>query len=145
MTRLLSSVAVRTSALLFVLVGGLAPQASAQSKPAPKLDQELSTRASQRQAWRRSRIVVQLESGQMLPQALRAYQRGNRLNLINGYVLEVPDAAIAQVAAHASVKSAHFDRPIWAADYLSTHATGADVVQDTLGLSGRGIGVAVIY
>jgi serine protease AprX len=135
---------MRASALVALFVAGLTPQASAQAGSTPKLDRELSARASQRHASRRSRLVVQLQTGQTLPPALKPYQKSNRLNLIDGYVLEVPDTAIDQVAAQASVKSAHFDRPIWAADYLSTHATAADVVQDTLGYRGRGIGVAVI-
>ena len=56
----------------------------------------------------------------------------------------MPDSAINQVAADAGIKDAHFDRPIWAADYISTHSMAADVVQQTLGYTGSGVGVAVI-
>lgn len=128
----------------------LSLNADAVGQPMPrrvgrqKLDHELTRRASQAAGWRRSRVVVQVGEGQALPAALRQYQRGDRLNVINGYVLDVPDSALAQVAAQVDVTSAHVDRPIWAADYYSTRATSADVVQDLLGYSGQGVGVAVI-
>lgn len=109
-----------------------------------KLDDELTRRARIGSRSRRSRLIVQLGNGQTLPASLRAYQSGNRLDLINGYVLDVPDNALADVASQVEVASAHVDRPIWAADYLSTHSTAADVAHDTLGFTGEGIGVAVI-
>lgn len=109
-----------------------------------KLDSELTRRQSLGTNSRRSRIVVELGEGQELPTGLRRYQKGNRLGLINGYVLDVPDSALGQVSSLAEVKSAHVDRPIWAADYYSTRATAADVAQRTYGFTGNGVGVAVI-
>lgn len=109
-----------------------------------KLDAELSRRAALASTSRRSRVIVQIEPGQALPAALEQYQSGDRLGIINGYVLDVPDSALDQVIGPASVRSAHVDRPIWAADYLSTRSTGADVAGEALGYSGEGVGVAVI-
>lgn len=108
-----------------------------------KLDPELNKRASVA-AQRNSQVVVRLAPGAALPESLRRYVRGGKLNLIEAYVLEIPDSALPALDALPQVASAHQDRPAWAADYLSTRATGADVIQQSLGLTGRGIGVAVV-
>ena len=108
-----------------------------------KLDPELNRRASL-PGTRSSQVVVQLAPGAELPASLKRYVRGSKLALIDGYVLSLPDSALATLDALPQVASAHDDRPAWAADYLSTKATGADVTQKSLGLTGRGIGVAVI-
>ncbi len=108
-----------------------------------KLDPELNRRASVG-APRTSQVVVRLAPGAELPNSLRRYVRGAKLSLIDAYVLQMPDSALPQLEALPQVTSAHQDRPAWAADYLSTRATGADVVQESLGLTGRGIGVAVV-
>jgi serine protease AprX len=109
-----------------------------------KLDDELSRRSTRGGGSRRTRLILQLEDGKALPPNFAQYVKGTRLGLINSYVLEVPDTAIAQVAAHANVRSAHFDRPIWASDYLSTHSTAANVAQQAFGYTGEGVTVAVI-
>jgi serine protease AprX len=109
-----------------------------------KLDQELTRRSSLAASWRHSKVVVQLVEGQTLPAALKQYQKGDHLGLINGYVLDLPDTALAQLDSVSELKSAHLDRPVWAADFYSTRATYADVAQQTFGYSGVGVGVAVI-
>ena len=123
------------------------PSAFAQNgrrAPRQKLDTELARRSSFATASRRSRVVVTMAEGQALPPALRQYQKGERLALINGYVLDVPDTALSQVAGQSAVTGAHVDRPIWATDYYSTRATAAHVAQRSLGYGGAGVGVAVI-
>ena len=79
-----------------------------------------------------------------MPDRLRAYVDGPRLRLIDAYPMTVPDQELHDLNAMEQVVSAHEDRRAWAADYLSTRATGADFAQRALGLTGRGIGVAVI-
>lgn len=108
-----------------------------------KLDPELNRRASAAGP-RNSQVVVRLAPGAQLPNGLRRYVRGSKLELIDAYVLQMPDSALPELEATPQVTSAHQDRPAWAADYLSTRSTGADVVQESLGLTGRGIGVAVV-
>jgi serine protease AprX len=107
-----------------------------------KLDRELTSRVALGAGWRHTRLIVQL-NGASLPTELKPYQRAH-LDLIDAYVLEMPDRALNLVAQQPSVRSAHFDRPIWASDYLSTHTTAADAVWDSLGYTGKGVGVAVI-
>jgi len=108
-----------------------------------KLDPELKRRATAVSA-RVSQVVVTLEPGAQLPPSLQRYVRGSKLQLIDGYVLSIPDNALGELDALPQVASAHEDRPAWAADYLSARSTGADAVQQSLGLTGRGIGVAVV-
>ena len=79
-----------------------------------KLDRELTSRVALGAGWRQTRLIVQLD-GAPLPSELKPYQRAH-LDLIDAYVLEMPDRALNLVAQHPSVRSAHFDRPIWAAD-----------------------------
>src|SRR5213075_1711248 len=104
-----------------------------------KLDRELTTRAALGAAWRQTRLIVQL-NGKPLPSELKVYVRAR----LDAYVLEMPDRALNLVAQHPDVQSAHFDRPIWAADYLSTRSVAADAVWNSLGYTGKGVGVAVV-
>src|SRR5512135_920290 len=57
-----------------------------------KLDPELSRRAAVASG-RTSEVVVRLEPGASLPASLQRYVRGPRLQLIEGYVLSMPDSA----------------------------------------------------
>jgi subtilisin family serine protease len=107
-----------------------------------KLDQELAARLATGATWRQTRLIVRL-NGKPLPAALERYRRGH-LDLIDAWVLEMPDAALSLVALNQDVVDAHFDRGVWATDYLSTRSTGADVVWNSLGYTGLGVGVAVI-
>jgi serine protease AprX len=139
---LLECTRVSTAALLALALGFVLPHpASAAGRQ--KLDPELSRRAVAAGP-RTSKVVVQLAPGATLPAALQPYVRSAKLQLIDGYVLELPDAALASLDGLPEVASAHEDRPAWAADFLSDRATGADIVQQSLGLTGRGIGVAVV-
>jgi serine protease AprX len=107
-----------------------------------KLDPELNRRAAAAGS-RQSRVVLRLEKGATLPASLQPYVRGT-LSLIDGYVLSMPDSALSQLDALPQVASAHQDRPAWAADYLSTRATAADIAQRSFGVTGRGVGIAVV-
>jgi serine protease AprX len=106
-----------------------------------KLDPELNRRASERRG--QSEVVVRLAPGASLPSSLQRYVRGPRLNLIDGYVLSVPDAVLPTLDTLPEIASAHQDRTAWAADFLSTRSTGAAAVQK-YGGTGRGVGVAVL-
>src|SRR5262245_26562729 len=67
-----------------------------------KLDEELSRRAFVSSSSQRSKVIVRLQAGQSLPAALTAYQKA-RLDVINAYVLDVPDALLGQMVSQASV------------------------------------------
>ncbi|MGE3959552.1 MAG: S8 family peptidase [Vicinamibacterales bacterium] len=128
---------------VLALISMLLPTPVGAARHYRKLDPGLNRRASA-PAGRTSQVVVRLAPGAALPASLQRYARGQRLRLIDSYVLDVPDSALGALDALAAVESAHEDRPVWAADYLSTRATGAALVQRALGLTGRGVGVAVL-
>jgi serine protease AprX len=88
-------------------------------------------------------IVVTLNPGaQLPPQFSRFVQR--ELPIINGYVMSLPNGLLKQVASHPDIFAVHFDRPIGEHNYLTSLTVGGLAVQRTLGLTGAGIGVAVI-
>src|SRR5215510_12433941 len=77
-----------------------------------KLDQELTARNAIHATWRQTRLIVRL-NGKPLPPELQLYRRAH-LDLIDAWILELPDTAINVVAQHPDVADAHFDREIWA-------------------------------
>ena len=71
-------------------------------------------------------------------------RRNGKLGIINGQVLDLPNRLIAQMSQHPDVFRLHFDRPTKGSNYLTSLATGTRAVQKTLGLTGAGVGVAII-
>jgi serine protease AprX len=109
-----------------------------------RLDKELTTR-SKANGLGKTRVIVELQPGAELPPAYRQYARRNgKLGIINGHALELPNRLIAQMAQHPNVFRLHFDRPTKGANYRTALTTGTRVVQKTLGVTGAGVGVAVI-
>ena len=109
-----------------------------------KVDAEL-TKRSKVNSSAKTRVIVELQPGAQLPAAYKAYLRRNgKLGIINGQVLDLPNKLIAQMSQHPDVFRLHFDRPTKGSNYLTSLTTGTRVVQRTLGLTGAGIGVAVI-
>src|SRR5581483_10084739 len=109
-----------------------------------KLDQAVAARA-RGNPLQRSTVLVRLAAGADLPAPFRQYARGGRLNLVNGVVLEgVPNGLLGQLAASAAVASVHDDRPVLLHNYRTAVTVGARAVQQTLGLTGLGVGVAII-
>ena len=112
-----------------------------------KVDEELTQRSTARgfSANAKTRVIVELQPGAHVPAAYRAYMRRNgELGIINGHVLELPNRLIAEMSRHSDVFRLHFDRPTQGANYRTALTTGTRVVQKTLGLTGAGVGVAVI-
>lgn len=134
---------LRPLQVALALLALLLPSAVHAADGYRKLDPELNRRAAAR-GGRTSQVVVRLAPGASLPASLQQYVRGPKLRLIDGYVLTMPDSALGALDGLPQVESAHDDRPAWAADYLSTKSTGADVAQQAYGLTGRGVGVAVV-
>ena len=109
-----------------------------------KLDKELSKR-SRANGLTKTRVIVELQPGAQVPPAYRQFMRRNgRLGIINGQVLELPNRLIAQMSQHPDVFRLHFDRPTKGANYRTALTTGTRAVQKTLGVTGAGVGVAVI-
>src|SRR5260221_3306238 len=110
-----------------------------------KVDKELTARSSRGNGAAKTRVIVELQPGAQVPPAYRAYMRRNgKLGIINGQVLELPNRLIAEMSRHPDVFRLHFDRPTHGANYRTALATGTRLVQKTLGITGAGVGVAVI-
>jgi serine protease AprX len=153
-------------AVATLLVLGLAPSAladshndqSRHSRPAPKvrpggpngnakaykLDNELTGRARDARSWRSTQVLVRLQSNATLPAAFRRYARGSNLRTLNAYQLRVPDNLLSQLCEDPATLSCHFDRPAGKFNYRTSLTTGTRAVQQTLGLTGAGVTVAVI-
>jgi serine protease AprX len=109
-----------------------------------KIDDELSWRADHGDKQALTRVIVTLKPGQTVPPRFRQFIRGFRLNIINGAVLELPNHLIRELAGADEIFDLHFDRPIQGANYRTSLTVGARAVQRLLGLTGAGVGVAVI-
>ena len=129
---------------------GRAAGRSAPGRPnsraaAYKLDTELETRATTNSQTRTTRVIVELVPGAKLPAQFAAFAtRDGKLGIINGQVVDVPDRLLRQMAQHPSVFRIHYDRPAAKFNYRTSVTVGTRIVRETLGLSGAGIGVAVI-
>ena len=117
------------------------PGATAKSY---KLDGELSRRSQDKNGSNVTRVIVTLVPGATLPPEFKKYARNAKLDLINGQVLDLPNGVLKAMANHPSVFRVHFDRPIKSHNYRTAVTVGARTVQESLGYTGAGIGVAII-
>ena len=155
----------RTLALFAFLVLGLSPSAFAAghhrtgvrhaSAGRPnsqvknyKVDGELTRRSANpvnTVTNHKSKVIVELLPGQQLPAEFTQYaKRNGRLGIINGQVLELPDRLIRRMAQHPSVFRLHYDRPATKFNYRTSLTIGTTAIRQSLGLTGAGIGIAVI-
>jgi serine protease AprX len=109
-----------------------------------KLDGEL-VRRSQRNNREVTSVIVTLVPGATLPQEFKRFARATgRLGIINGQVMDLPNNVLRQLEARPEVFRIHHDRPTAAHNFRTSIASGARAVQQGLGFTGAGIGVAVI-
>jgi serine protease AprX len=108
-----------------------------------RLDKELSFRADHHQATRKTHAIVTLKPGAKLPQGLERFTT-RRLDIINGYVVDVPNGLLKLFAANPAVFRIHYDRPAAKFDARTSLTVGAAAVNQSMGLTGSGVGVAVI-
>ena len=123
-----------------------------------RIDDELVRRSGDRDQSRTTRVIVTLTPGAQLPSDFKRYIRrvgavnntsgsnnnDGKLDLINGQLLDVPNGLLKSMAANPSVFKLQYDRPIKTHNYRTAVTVGARSVQDYLGLTGAGIGIAVI-
>ena len=108
-----------------------------------KLDDEITRRAKNGNPLQTTSAIVTLNAGATLPAEFRKYARPGSLDIINSYVLDVPNQLLKKLEANPDIFRVHFDRPIKAHNYRTRVTVGADIVQ-SYGVTGAGIGVAVI-
>jgi serine protease AprX len=131
-----------TACLATALVALTASSVSAQSSGwfGDKLDPVLRHRA--RQLAGRSRVIVQFKNDA----DVRVFGRGvvgKRLDR-RAQVGEVDNLALATMASDPRVERVMIDRPAFATLERSALAIGATLARSQYGVTGRGIGVAVI-
>ena len=140
--------AQRTLAALMI-VSGIAPNAvranaspKASVKPY-KLDGEISKRKNANPQGITS-VIVTMVPGATLPPQFKKFARGNKLQIINGQVLDVPNGILKQLEASPQIFQVHFNRPIGKDNYRTTVTVGSRTVNEQLGYTGAGVGIAVI-
>ena len=84
-----------------------------------------------------------LQPGAQLPSEFARFVK-YKLAILNGYALTVPNGLLKRLAADPSVFRVHYDRPATKFDYRTTLTTGSLAVNQALGLTGTGVGVAVV-
>src|SRR5579872_1417345 len=109
-----------------------------------KLDDEVSRRSSRGNPLQTTSVIVSLVPGATVPPEFKRFARADKLDIINGVVLDVPNSVLKKLEAHPNVFQVHFNRPIALSNYRTAVTVGARTVQDALGYTGAGIGVAVI-
>jgi len=141
---------MRRSAAAATLIAGIVVSTcatSASAQPRARMGALAAERASH--ATGRSRIIVVSSDGRPMPAVATAVQAAGgtvqgALPSIGGYVVDLPNPAIASLAFDASVGRIALDRVV-SATWERTGATiGAVAVREDLGYDGAGIGVAVI-
>jgi serine protease AprX len=109
-----------------------------------KLDADVSERSARGNPLAVSQVIVTLVPGAELPPQFNQYARGGKLDIINAQVLQLPNKLLQDLGANANVFRVHDDRAVFADNYRTAVTVGARAVQQSLGYSGAGIGVAVI-
>jgi serine protease AprX len=109
------------------------------------LDNELVNRSKDRNgSINTTRVIVTLKPGTDLKPEFARFSRGNNLDLLNARVLELPNGLLKKLSDQPGVLTVHFDRPIKSHNYRTAVTVGARTVQDTMGYTGAGVGVAII-
>ena len=109
-----------------------------------KLDDQVSERVAHGNPLQTTRVIVTLAPGAQLPGEFKRFAKGGPLDLINGQVLELPNGVLKRLAAHPDTVRIHYDRPAGKFNYRTAVTTGMRTVQESLGYTGAGIGVAVL-
>jgi serine protease AprX len=132
-----------TSAVLALAVVLLiAPGATAQSNGrGDKLDKFLRYRS--RQLSGRTRVIVEFDGDSDVRIFGKRGAAGRKLGR-SSQVAEVDNAELANLASNPRVKRVMHDRPTFATLERTGLTTGATLVRQQTGLTGKGIGVAVI-
>jgi serine protease AprX len=128
---------------LVCLLGSATSAFAAKPSRHAKLDRKLNDRASMGGS---SRVIVLMKPGWTADsEATKLGGRlGRRLGLINGRVLELSNTQLRKLADYPGVARIVHDRPIGGEMNRVALTVGAREVQQNMGFTGAGVGVAVI-
>src|SRR5262252_6696850 len=131
-------------AVSFASIFAVAADASAGGPHYPKLDWKLERRASVGSSLNRSTVIVTLSHGD-LPDSFRKYRRFERFShSINGYVLDLPDSELGNLANLPETAHVHPDDDVHGLDFRTAVTSGSFFVNHNNGLTGVGVTVAVL-
>jgi serine protease AprX len=135
----------RAAALAILLVGALASTTSAApgAKRFPKLDAELNRLASEGRSSESTSIIVRV-NGSELPAEFKQYARSGKLDIVDSYVLDVPNGRLATIARHPETAFASLNGTVHASNFRTGVQSGAFFARQIMGLTGVGVGVAVL-
>ena len=127
-------------------------QSAAKAKPGVpgaqvknyKLDDELTRRGTNGDPLSTSSVIVELMPGAQLPNEFKKYAKGGKLDIINGQVLELSNGQLKKLAANPDIFRVHENRPLKTHNYRTSITVGAAFVNQFLGYTGAGIGIAVL-
>ena len=89
-------------------------------------------------------VIVTLVPGAKLPPEFKKFARGGKLDIINGKALDLPNGVLKKLAAHPKIlPSTTIGRPP-RTTIARRSRSACGTVQQTMGYTGAGIGVAVI-
>ena len=109
-----------------------------------KFDHELARRANSAPASETTSVIVTVNPGGSLPTAFKRFARRGALGLVNGYVVDVPNSELGNLAATSEVVHLSHNRPVFARNFRTSLTSGTFFARRLMGLTGEGIGVAVI-
>src|SRR5688572_19957983 len=135
------SLRIPTSALLAAVVLLPASGVSAQTHQGDRLDKVLRSRSKQLSG--RTRVIVQFKDDVDLRVLGKRAATGRRLDRTS-QVAEVDNIELAGLAGNPRVARVVFDRPAFSTLERTGQTTGAAVARQQFGLTGKGVGVAVI-
>jgi len=107
------------------------------------LDDELNRRAASAPSSQSTSVIVRVK-GTQLPPEFKKYARPGKLNLVNAYVLDVPNGQLKTLAGHPDTAFASLNGTVHAFNFRSGVQSGAFFVRQLMGLTGAGVGVAVL-
>jgi serine protease AprX len=108
-----------------------------------KLDDELNRRAASAAGSQTTSVIVRVK-GNQLPPEFKTFARPGVLSIVNGYVLDVPNAQLKAIGTHASTLFASHNATVHAFNFRTGVQSGAYFARRMLGFSGAGVGVAVL-
>ena len=108
-----------------------------------KLDDELNRRAASAAGSQTTSVIVRV-TGNQLPPEFKKFARPGVLSIVDGYVLDVPNAQLKAIGTHASTLFASHNTTVHAFNFRTGVQSGAFFARRMLGFSGAGVGVAVL-